>query len=758
VRVEFDKRTLPNGLDVVVHEDHRVPLVAVSVWYHVGSRNERPGKTGLAHLFEHLMFEGSAHQPKSYFEPLQAVGAAVNGSTGADRTDYWEVVPSEAARRALWMEADRMGWLLPVLTETRFEAQRGVVINERRQSYENRPYGLAHSPSRARFTPRTTHMPGRPLARCRTSKVRRWTTRGRSSRNAYHPGNASLVIAGDLTAAAAFEWADELFGAIPGGPSVPPVDAPPVSARPGSTVLEDRVDLPRLYLSWPSPRLFAPGDADLDLAADLIANGRTSRLYRRLIHDKRVATEIMAHQSSRELGGLFQIVASAAPDTSLGSVHHAIVDELDSLRSTGPDEDELSRGRAQAEAAFVYRVQALGGFGGRADQLNAYNVYLGQPDWFDADLARYLDATRASVQSALQDWIDPPRRRPVGRAGGPAGSGGWAVSRFLLPPVGAPSRSRSCRAAKRAGQWHRVWSVEHSAVPAVTVAMVMDGGTADRSADRPGLASLVSSLMTEGAGGRDAIAMADALARIGGHLSVEPGADLTTLTLTMLARHFETGIGLLADIVRRPALTAPDFDRVRDLRRSRLIQASRTPGSVADRALLAAVFRDHPYGHGALGTSRTADATTVDDVRREWAASWTPARATLVIAGDVAEDRALAAAGGVFGGWAAPEAARPPLVCGTRGSSHSRRRSPRIPAVRSSRGAPRPAAADAGLPCVAHPECHAWRSVHQPDQPQSPRGSRDYLRRAVRVRHATGGRAVFVRDQRAGRCHGRGGG
>ena len=333
----------------------------------------------------------------------------MNGSTSTDRTDYWEVVPREALRRALWMEADRMGWMLPVLTSERFETQRGVVINERRQNYENRPYGLAQF-----AIARAVYPPDHPYA---------WPTIGETEdliaatlddtrdffTRYYHPGNASLAIAGDVSAAEAFALAEELFGAIPSGPAVAPVVPPAVVARSSRTVLEDRVDLPRLYLAWPSPALFADGDADLDLAADLVANGRTSRLYRRLIHDRRVATEVMAGQGSRELGGLFQIVATAAPGHSLNDVHAAIVEELDVLRAAGPSDDELSRGRAQAEAAFVYRVQALGGFGGRADQLNSYNTYLGQPDWFDEDLARYLRATVHSVKAELQQWIDPAR-------------------------------------------------------------------------------------------------------------------------------------------------------------------------------------------------------------------------------------------------------------------------------------------------------------------------------------------------------------
>ena len=407
MNITFEKRTLQNGLDVIVHEDRRVPLVAVSLWYHVGSKNEVRGRTGFAHLFEHLMFEGSAHQPRGYFAPLQEAGAQLNGSTSTDRTDYWEVVPKEATRRALWMEADRMGWMLPAITPARFETQRGVVLNERRQSYENRPYGLAQfAIMRAIFPhahPYSWPTIGQPddLRAASIDDVRAFFERY------YHPANASLAVVGDIGAAEAFALVGELFGEIARGPAVAPIDAPRVVAHASRTVLEDHVDLPRLYLAWPTAALFAPGDAELDLIADLMATGRTSRLYRRLIHQRRIATEVAAAQSSRELGGTFQIVVTAAPGQALEDLQAAVIDELHRLRADGPTDDELERGRAQVEASFVYRLQTLGGFGGKADQLNAYNTYKRQPGFFDADLARYLGATARSVREAAVDWIDP---------------------------------------------------------------------------------------------------------------------------------------------------------------------------------------------------------------------------------------------------------------------------------------------------------------------------------------------------------------
>jgi zinc protease len=409
MRVPFTKTTLPNGLDVIVHADNRVPLVGISVWYHVGSKNERPGLTGLAHLFEHLMFGGSEHLPEGYFAPLQEAGAAINGSTSTDRTNYWELVPRNALRLALWMEADRMGWLLPALSEERLETERGVVLNERRQSYENRPYGAAQfALMEALYPPdHPYHWPtiGYPqdLIAATLDDLRAFF------RRYYHPTNASLVIAGDVSTDEALVAAAELFGDIPPGDPVPPVSAAADGAPPSRLTIQDRVELPRLYLAWRTPALFAPGDAELDLVSDLLGNGRTSRLYKRLIHDRRIAAELVAGQTSRELGGTFQVVASAAPGHTLDEIETAIYEELDRFAEGGPTADELSRGQAQAEAAFVFRLQSLGGFGGKSDQLNAYNVYRRAPDSFEADLSRYLSATASDLRSAVGRWLLPDR-------------------------------------------------------------------------------------------------------------------------------------------------------------------------------------------------------------------------------------------------------------------------------------------------------------------------------------------------------------
>ena len=421
MEIPFSQHTLANGLRVVVHEARELPIVAVNLWYHVGSRNERPGRTGFAHLFEHLMFEGSQHYDRGFFHPLQEAGAALNGSTNTDRTNYWEVVPTPALELALWMESDRMGYLLPALTEQKFRNQRDVVLNERRQNYENRPYGMAGLAIVGALYP-----PDHPY---------HWATIGAADdlqaatldevraffRQYYHPGNASLVIAGDVDSYEEIALARRYFDEIPGGPPPPPVSARAALDAEVRLVLEDRVELPRLYLAWHSPAMFAPGDAEMDLVADLLANGKSSRLYTALVYERRIATDVSAMQNSREMAGLCQIVATAMPGQTLAVLFEAVQGEIDRLLQNGATPDEMDRGLAQAEAHFVGRLQTLGGFGGKSDQLNAYTVFLNDPGYLSRDLQRYRAATADTLAESARQFLGHDRRVvlsvvPAGRA------------------------------------------------------------------------------------------------------------------------------------------------------------------------------------------------------------------------------------------------------------------------------------------------------------------------------------------------------
>jgi zinc protease len=411
MNIPFLSEKLPNGLDVIVHEDHDCPIVAVNLWYHVGSKNERRRRTGFAHLFEHLMFEGSQHYDRGYFHPLQEAGAALNGSTNADRTNYWEVVPSSAVELALWMESDRMGYLLPALTESKFTNQRDVVLNERRQNYENRPYGLATMALVETLYPADHPYSWLTIGSADDLKAASLEEVRTFFQTYYHPANASLTIAGDIQTDEAFALARKYFEEIPGAPYAPEVHVPqPSIAAEHRLLLEDRVELPRIYIAWHSPGLFESGDAELDLVAEMLAGGKTSRLYRALVYETRTATEIAASQNSRELSSFFQIVATAAPGRMLSELERIIRTELEKFIAHGPEPAELERAMAQAEVHFVQRLQTVGGFGGKSDQLNAYNTFLGSPDYFAADLERYHHATRESIQAAAAKFLNPSQR------------------------------------------------------------------------------------------------------------------------------------------------------------------------------------------------------------------------------------------------------------------------------------------------------------------------------------------------------------
>src|SRR6185295_8429010 len=347
---------------------------------------------------------------RGYFPPLQGAGATLNGSTNADRTNYWEVVPSNALELALWMESDRMGYLLPALTEGKFSNQRDVVLNERRQNYENRPYGLAPMALLSALFP--------------SDHPYHWTTLGDVTdlnavqinevqaffRRYYHPANASLALAGDIDLDDALAMARAYFEELEPGDRVDPVEASASLSSDNRIYFEDRVELPRLYMAWLTPAMFALGDADLDLGTDLLANGKTSRLYKRLVFDERIATDVSAAQNSREIAGYAQITATAAPGHSLGELETAILEEVQRLATDSPTADEMERGRVQAESQFVFRLQTVGGFGGKSDQLNAYNVFLGDPAYFDRDLARYQNVTAASLQEAIARYLEPSGR------------------------------------------------------------------------------------------------------------------------------------------------------------------------------------------------------------------------------------------------------------------------------------------------------------------------------------------------------------
>jgi zinc protease len=398
---------LPNGLNVVLSRDTSVPVVAVNLWYHVGSGNEVAGRTGFAHLFEHMMFQGSANVgDDQHFKLISEAGGTLNGTTNADRTNYFEVVPSNFLERVLWQEADRMGFLLNAMTQEKLDNQRSVVQNERRQNYDNAPYGLA----------------GETIARLMypASHPYSWTTIGSLTdlnaasmedvsgffRQYYAPNNASLAVVGDFEPAQARRWIERYFGSIPSGPPITrPTPQPVRLASEVRHTLEDRVQLPRLYVVWPSPAQFQPGDADLNVLGYILAGDRSSRLHQRLVLREQLAQFVSANQGGRALAGQFGITVQARPGIDLDRVLAIVDEEVARLRTEGPTQREVERARNNLEVQFVQRMQTTLG---RADALNSYATFNGDPAYIQQDYARYASVTTASVKQSL-DWLGAGR-------------------------------------------------------------------------------------------------------------------------------------------------------------------------------------------------------------------------------------------------------------------------------------------------------------------------------------------------------------
>ena len=408
-QLAYEKFTLPNGLQVILHEDRSVPLVAVNVWYHVGSADELPGRTGFAHLFEHVMFMGSENVPVGQFDVwMESAGGSSNGSTTEDRTNYYEDVPSNALPLALWLEADRMGWLLPTLDQEKLDLQREVVKNERLENFDNRPYGRATETILAALFP-SDH----PYS---------WTVIGSMDdlsaaslddvkaffRKWYAPNNATLVIAGDFERDETKAWVEKYFGAIPRGPAIErraSVPAPRIQ-RDTFLLLEDRVQLPRVYYAWGSPKAFAPGDAEFDLIRQILVGGKDSRLYKRLVYDLQIAADVSGFQSGQRLDGIFQLQFTAKPGHEPTELAAVVDEEIARLVAGGVTDRELEAARNGYMARLLDRMSSVNG---KSEELAYYDYFLGEPNSLRADADRYLRAKPADLQNLARVLFARPK-------------------------------------------------------------------------------------------------------------------------------------------------------------------------------------------------------------------------------------------------------------------------------------------------------------------------------------------------------------
>jgi zinc protease len=407
IKVPYTRHLLPNGLNVILHEDHSTPTVTVNTWFHDGSGYEKLGRTGFAHLFEHLMFMGSGHVAEGEFDKLlEAAGGNNNGSTTEDRTNYYEDIPSNALELALYLDSDRLGFLVDAMTPQSVDAQRAVVKNERRQSYENRPYGLSEETILKNLYP-PTHPYSWPVIGSMTDlSAATYDDVVEFFRTYYVPNNASLVIAGDINPKETMKLVEKWFGGIPAGKPVAPQNPAAVKLYEEKIlVMEDRVQLPRLYMTWITPRKFAPGDAELDVLASILTGGKNSRLYQKLVYELQIAQDVRSSQNSSKLSSQFQLVATARAGHTLEELKSVIQQEIDKIKNEAPKERELKRSVNQFEASFLDGLESPGGFSGKADLLNSYFYYAGNPDYANEDLARYKALSVDDIQTAAQTYL-----------------------------------------------------------------------------------------------------------------------------------------------------------------------------------------------------------------------------------------------------------------------------------------------------------------------------------------------------------------
>ncbi len=692
--VAFEKFTLPNGLEVIVSESHRLPMVGVNLWYHVGPANEGPGQTGFAHLFEHMMFQGSKHVPgDQHFKLLEGAGASdINGTTDFDRTNYFETVPSNQLELALWMESDRMGYLIDEIDQAQLSNQQDVVRNERRQSYENRPYGIVEEAMFHLLFPPTHPYYANVIGSHADIQAAKLDDVKKFWRVYYSPNNASLAIVGDIDKAAVRKLVEKYFGTLKRRvESLPQVAVQtPAMTSERRAVVQDRVELPRVYMAWLTPPYFKEGDADADIAAGVLGGGRSSRLYKKLVYEKQIAQAVSAGQNSQRLGSIFEIQATARPGHGAAEIEAAMNEELERFRNEGPTAAEIDRARNLSETRTIGSLERLGGFGGVADQLNLYNQYVGRPDYLAQDITRHRAVTPDSVRRFVQQYLKNDARVVVyGVPGTPSlgpevpETAAQASSPAESETPDEPWRSATPKPAAatafrfpapqtfQIANGLRVIYAEQSAVPFVTATLVVRTGSDASPVDRPGLANFTVTMLDQGTATRSSLQLVDDAAQIGASLSASSTMDTSTVGTSSLSRNFPAALKLLADVALHPGFPAEEVERQRAARLANLVQQRANPASVVSTAMALALYGPaHPYGFTELGTPDSNKKITRDELQAFWRQHFVPGNAALVVAGSIPIHELRLLVDATFGKW--PRGTSTPVPLGQPTSTKAR--------------------------------------------------------------------------------------
>jgi zinc protease len=638
---QFKKTTLYNGLDVIIRRQPQLPIVAINVWYHVGSKNEERYQRGFTHLFEHLMFEGSAHYPGDFFKHLQPLGANINGSTSSDRTNYFVDLPTAHTERAIAMESDRMANLLGALDETKLRVQKDVVKNEYRQNYANRPYGMVGP-----LIAEALYPPVHPYS---------WMTIGvmedldRATlddvsaffRRFYVPSNASLALVGDLDEDRALAMVERYFGPIAGGsaalrPWVPPLDLKDSS----ELILRDRVELDRLYIAWPSVPHFHAADAALLLLGDVLSRGRSSRLHKKLVIDEQIAQDVTAYQAGRELDGSFGIIVTLRPSRSIGHARSLVESALDAIASEGVSDDELLRVRTMRMASFFFALEHVGGFGGVADRLNAYNVFQGDPSLITTDVQRFEKVAATELRDVAAAYLAGRPRVNLSVIGQKKSISNTSLDRGLVPATPAPSQFRPpAPIVIQLDCGIPLWVLPRNDLPTVAGAIVIAAGAGLQQRGQAGLAQLTTVMLDEGTSSRSAESIALAVEAMGATIGASSGWDGSYVSFRCLKANLPSVLDLTVDILLNPIFPEKEWGRVRGQTLAALKAESDNAESRAYRAHLAAIYADdHPYFFPLAGTETTVAGFTSDQLSGFHARYLVPGRAAVVVAGDVNSD------------------------------------------------------------------------------------------------------------------------
>ena len=656
IDIPYERFVLDNGLTVIVHEDRKAPIVAINIWYHVGSKNEKPGKTGFAHLFEHLMFGGSEHSPGRYIDGMERIGATdLNGTTNPDRTNYFQNVPTSAVDFTLWMESDRMGHLLGTLDQKTLDLQRGVVQNEKRQG-ENQPYGVTRQ-----LLTQNTYPAGHPYS---------WTTIGDMAdldaasmkdvqewfKTYYGPSNVVLVLAGDIDAKTAREKVEKYFGDIPAGPPVAHHQVW-IAKMTGThrQVVQDRVPQARIYKVWNIPE-YGSAEADyLDLVSDCLSSGKSSRFYKRLVYEDQIATDAVAFTDLGEIGGQFFVRATARPGQSIAQVEKELDEELARFLKNGPTPDEMQRVKTQYQAHLIRGIERIGGFGGKSDRLAQSQVFRGSPDAYKISLKRVQLATAEDLRAAAQKWlsdgvyileVDPFPDYKTASAG---------ADRSKTPDTGTPPELKLPKLQRATlSNGLKVVLAERHEVPLVNFTLATDAGFAADASSAPGTANLAMQVLTDGTRTRNTLQISDELEALGATLRGSSNLDLSFVSLSALTSKLDPSLDLFADVVLNPSFPKTEVKRERKLVLAGIEREQNTPATLALRVLPALLYgAGHPYGNPLTGSGTKESVTklTREDLIKFHDTWLHPNNATLIVVGDTTLKEVTPKLEKLFAGW-----------------------------------------------------------------------------------------------------------